>query len=128
MKLRLEIEYGIDLLHKSSGKEVNIDKTISIEYDEYSSEYKTLCKEYEDKIGFSRESNPDEFDKKMLLALSDDIKPKKSEMVDPLVEVVRSVYSQAGTHGYIEYGGYVINVEDFSYIHFRELDIRISKK
>ncbi|WAX12227.1 hypothetical protein CS266P3_00030 [Clostridium phage CS266P3] len=47
-------------------KELWIDKVIEQSYNEDSQEYKELCKEYTQVIGFARELDKTEFDKELM--------------------------------------------------------------
>ena len=53
MRLKVSIETDIELLH-ITGKQMVLQDNIVKEYDEFSEEYATICKEYESLIGYKR--------------------------------------------------------------------------
>lgn len=126
MKLEMELNIGMSLIHKNSGKEFNIDKNIKQEYDENSEEYKELVREYEQRIKYEREHNKDEFDKELLKILTSESKKEAMEQIENIMKVAKDVY-RTGGKGWIEFGGYVLNASDFSGICINKFDTHFSK-
>lgn len=55
MTVSFKLMMGMTLFHAQTMKELRIDKVIEQSYNEDSQEYKELCKEYTQVIGFARE-------------------------------------------------------------------------
>ena len=55
MTVSFKLKMGMTLFHAQTMKELRIDKVIEQSYNEDSQEYKELCKEYTQVIGFARE-------------------------------------------------------------------------
>ena len=100
------------LYHAQTMKELRIDKEIEQSYDEDSQEYKELCKEYTNIIGFTRELDKDVFDKKLLEELVKQDEQLEMETVKQIEDTVKQCYLQ-GTTAYITFGGYMINPKEF---------------
>lgn len=126
MKLAVEIVVGISLIHKNTGKEFNLDKCIKQEYDEDSEKYKELVETYTERIGFERTENKDKFDKELLSIITAESKKDAMETIDNIMKVVKEVY-RTDKHGWIEFGGYVLNIEDFSGICINKFESNFSK-
>lgn len=126
MKLAVEIVVGISLIHKNSGKEFNLDKCIKQEYDENSEKYKELVETYTERIGFERTENKDKFDKELLSIITADAKKEVMETIDNIMKVVKEVY-KGGKRGWIEFGGHVLNIEDFSGVCINKFESNFSK-
>ena len=126
MKLAIELKIGMSLIQKRSGKEFNIDKNIKQEYDEDSEEYEELVKMYTDIIGFNRTENKDKFDQKLLNIVTVESKKDAMETINNIMKVVKEVY-KTGRHGWVEFGGYVLNIEDFSGICINKFEASFSK-
>lgn len=126
MKLAVEIVIGISLIQKNTGKEFNLDKCIKQEYDENSEKYKELVETYTERIGFERTENKDKFDKELLSIITADAKKEVMETIDNIMKVVKEVY-KTGKHGWIEFGGYVLNIKDFSGVCINKFESNFSK-
>lgn len=100
------------LYHANTMKELRIDKKIEQSYDEDSQEYKDLCKEYMEIIGFTRELDKDEFDKELLKELAKQAEQLEMETVKQIENTVKQCYLK-GTTAYITFGGYMINPKEF---------------
>ena len=121
MKLVAKIESEIELMH-ISGKQVVLSDNITKEFDEFSEEYKVLCDEYKNLVGFEREENKDEFDKKLLMVLVAEIKLEKQKALDNILEVVNKIYQSPQKYdGYVQIQGATIRVKDFSYFRIKNL-------
>lgn len=73
MTVSFKLKMGMTLFHAQTMKELRIDKVIEQSYNEDSQEYKELCKEYTQVIGFARELDKTEFDKELLLPRNNSI-------------------------------------------------------
>ena len=128
MKLIVRVESELELIHVS-GQTFTIDDNVVKEYDENSDEYKTICKEYEKVIGFTRENNKDEFDKKLLKLVCDEMKQQQKSSIENCIDIVKQVYKNPNVmNGYIQMNGSVIKVKDFSMVRIKRFDARITKK
>ena len=108
-------------------KELRIDKVIEQSYNEDSQEYKELCKEYTQVIGFARELDKTEFDKELMKELVREAKEVQKETIEQIEHVVKNGYYQ-GTTAYISFGGYMINPKEFCAIRLDGFDIQFNKK
>lgn len=81
---------------------------------------------YTERIGFERTENKDEFDKELLSIITADAKKEVMETIDNIMKVAKDVYRE-GKHGWIEFGGYVLNIEDFSGICINKFESNFSK-
>lgn len=81
---------------------------------------------YAEKIGFERTENKDKFDKELLNAITIESKKEAMETIDNIMKVVKEVY-RTGKHGWIEFGGYVLNIEDFSGVCINKFESNFSK-
>lgn len=115
------------LYHADTMKELCIDKEIEQSYNEDSREYKELCKEYTNTIGFTRELDKDEFDKELLKELAKQAEQLEMETVKQIENTVKQCYLQ-GTTAYILFGGYMINPKDFCAIRMGGFHVQFSKK
>lgn len=128
MKLVAKIESETELMH-ITGKQVILSDSITKEFDEFSEEYKMLCDEYKSLVGFEREENKDEFDKKLLMIIIADIKLEKQKAFDKILEVVNKIYQNPKKYdGYVQIQGAVIRVKDFSYFRIKKFDTRVYKR
>lgn len=128
MKLVAKIESETELMH-ITGKQVILSDSITKEFDEFSEEYKMLCDEYKNLVGFEREENKDEFDKKLLMIIIAEIKLEKQKAFDKILEVVNKIYQNPQKYdGYVQIQGAVIRVKDFSYFRIKKFDTRVYKR
>lgn len=128
MKLVVKIESETELMH-ITGKQVILSDSITKEFDEFSEEYKMLCDEYKNLVGFEREENKDEFDKKLLMIIIAEIKLEKQKAFDKILEVVNKIYQNPQKYdGYVQIQGAVIRVKDFSYFRIKKFDTRVYKR
>ena len=127
MQISFKLTMSITLYHANTMKELRIDKEIEQCYDEDSREYKELCEEYTDVIGFARELDKDEFDKELLKELAKQAEQLEMEKVKQIEDTVKQCYFQ-GTTAYILFGGYVINPKDFCVIRMGSFHVQFSKK
>lgn len=115
------------LYHANTMKELRIDKVIEQSYNEDSQEYKELCKEYTNTIGFTRELDKDEFDKELLKELAKQAEQLEMETAKNIENTVKQCYLQ-GTSAYIMFGGYMINPKEFCAICIDGFHAQFSKK
>lgn len=127
MVLKCEVILSASFIHKESGKMFSIDKSIIKEYDEYSEEYKKICGVYETEIGFNRNENKDKFDKCLLEKLVETYKEECRSTVDLLTRIFKE-HCKTGAKGFIEFGGWLLRLQDFSGVLFNDLKVNISKK
>lgn len=128
MRLVAKIETDIELLH-ITGKLVVLSDNITKEFEEFSEEYETLCDEYKSLVGFEREENKDEFDKKLLTILIDEIKLEKQKALERILEVVNKIYQSPNKYdGVVRIQGATIRVKDFSYFRIKKFDTRVYKR
>lgn len=114
------------MIQKNTGKEFNLDKCIKQEYDENSEKYKELVEMYTERIGFERTGNKDKFDKELLSIIAAESKKDVMEIIDNIMKVVKEVY-RTGKHSWIEFGGYVLKIEDFSGVCINKFEVNFSK-
>ncbi len=81
---------------------------------------------YTEKVGFERTENKDKFDKELLGIITTEAKKEVMEKIDNIMKVVKDIY-RIGGKGWIEFGGYVLNVSDFSGICINKFDAHFSK-
>lgn len=127
MKLCAEIKMSMTLYHKQTMQKLNIDKVIRQEYDENSPEYHALCVNYREAIGFSRKGSEDQFDSALLKLLVEDSIKSNKEVIDNIVSAVKLCYKDKST-GWIEFGGVIINPNDFCAVQINEFKTNINKK
>lgn len=117
---------GMVLYHKTTMKEFCIDNTVKEVYNEDSQEYKQLCEEYKEIIGFERDSDKDSFDKELVNELMRLQKDIYLETVKQISDVVKKCYSGIYT-GYIDFAGYIINPNDFCAMSVKEFSYKFKK-
>lgn len=127
MTVSFKLTMGMTLFHAQTMKELRIDKEIEQSYNEDSQEYKDLCKEYTEVIGFERELDKDEFDKELLKELAKQAEQLEMETVKQIENTVKQCYLQ-GTTAYIMFGGYMINPKEFCAIRISGFHAQFSKK
>ena len=115
------------LYHANTMKELRIDKVIEQSYNEDSQEYKELCKEYTEVIGFERELDKDKFDKKLMEELVRQAKQLEMETAKQIENTVKQCYFH-GTTAYITFGGYMINPKEFCAIRIGDFKAMFRKK
>ena len=126
MKLVCEVTLSASFMHSSSGQILNIDNVIKQEYDEYSVKYKELCKQFENDVGFKREENRNKFDEILLKILSEISIKESNEKIKKLSDVFKQ-HSKSDAKGYIEFGGWILKLQDYSAVSFKEVKYNISK-
>ena len=127
MQISFKLTMSMTLYHANTMKELRIDKVIEQSYNEDSQEYKDLCKEYTEVIGFARELDKTEFDKELMKELAREAKEVQKETIEQIEQVVKNCYYQ-GTTAYISFGGYMINPKEFCAIRMGSFHAQFSKK
>ena len=127
MKLSVDIEMGIDVIHKT-GKEIKASVNISKSWDENSEEFQELVKAYTEESGMERkDSNKNKFDEEMLRYAAEQLEQSEEEARERIINAYRTYCSGKADCGYIEYAGYIFNLSDISAMHFNETKLRIRK-
>lgn len=127
MQISFKLIMSMTLYHANTMKELRIDKEIEQCYDEDSQEYKDLCKEYTEVIGFERELDKDKFDKELLKELAREAEQLEMETVKQIENTVKQCYLR-GTTAYILFGGYMINPKEFCAIRIGGFHAQFRKK
>ena len=127
MQISFKLTMSMTLYHANTMKELRIDNEIEQSYNEDSQEYKDLCKEYTEVIGFERELDKDKFDKELLKELAREAEQLEMETVKQIENTVKQCYLQ-GTTAYIMFGGYMINPKEFCAIRIDGFNAQFSKK
>lgn len=128
MQIGFELILSMTLFHKYTMEKMTIDKIIKREYNEDSSEFKTLCENYKDAIGFERtEGNKDEFDKELMKELVKVSEDSEKETIENITEVIKQCYYK-DTTAVINFAGYIINPKDFCAVRVNEFRYNITKK
>lgn len=126
MKIKIELGMRMDLYHKQTMQLLKIDTKVVKEHDSDSEAYKELCEHYRETIGYDREGNESKYDAEVAKLLSEDAKESLLGSVKTIMDVVKQCYRE-GYSGYIEFGGYVLNPEDFCAVRPYPIDVRITK-
>ena len=127
MELKCEIDMTVTLYHKQTMKELDIDEHIEKVYNEDSEEYRIICEEYKSVIGFERKSDKEDFDRKLLEFLVNDLKRETMKTINSITDVIKKCFLQ-NYNGCIEFGTYIINPNDFCAINVKRFKTNISKK
>lgn len=127
MQISFKLTMSMTLYHANTMKELRIDKEIEQSYNEDSQEYKDLCKEYTEVIGFERELDKDEFDKELLKELVKQAEQLEMETVKQIEDTIKQCYFH-GTTAYIMFGGYMINPKEFCAIRIDGFHTQFSKR
>lgn len=127
MNVSFKITMSMTLYHAQTMKEMRIDKVIEQSYNEDSQEYKQLCDMYQNKVGFEREHNKDEFDKELLKTLAKEAQQAEKETIEKIEQTIKTCYLK-GVSAYISFGGYMINPKDFCAVRIDGFNMQINKK
>ncbi len=126
MKVGVKIKMGMTLFHAQTMKELRIDNTIEVCYDEESPEYKNLCDEYTEIIGFKREEDKVAFDKELLIELAKEVKSRELEKIEKIEKTIRICYLN-DTSAYVDFAGHIINPKDFCAVRVDGFNVQFSK-
>lgn len=127
MKLKVECKLTGTFVQRKSGVKLLVDNVVSKEYNEDSPEYEELCELWRNTIGFDREIDKDNFDKKLLTLIAEQAKQTLKTSVEKIVETFKYVWLNPRTTSFVEFGGYLLNPKDFSAIRISEIKTDISK-
>lgn len=127
MKVGVKVKMGMTLFHAQTMKELRIDNVIEKCYDEDSQEYKNICDEYTEVIGFEREEDKVAFDKELLTELAKEVKSVELEKINSIERTIRMCYFN-DTSAYVNFAGYIINPKNFCAVRVDEFNVRFLKK
>lgn len=127
MQIKLVVDISAVLYHKQTMKEFVIDNSIAKVYNEEDEEFRELCDNYENVIGFAREENKEKFDEILAEQVSMDVKAEWKERLDKITEAFKLTYVKQTKGAYVELAGYLINPEDFCAFRVDRFDIRVIK-
>lgn len=126
MKVGVKVKMGMTLFHAQTMKELRIDNVIEKCYDEDSPEYKNLCDEYTEIIGFKREEDKVAFDKELLIELAKEVKSREMETIKTIEETIKTCYLK-NTSAYVTFAGHIINPKDFCAVRIDGFNVQFSK-
>ena len=126
MKLGFRLEASMTLFHKQTMKELNVKQIIEKEYDDNSQEFESLVTMYNDVIGFERKMDEKEYDKQLVILLSEDAKKNIKESIQTIEEVIKTCYYK-DVPAYVEFAGYIINPKDFCAVKVNGIDFHATK-
>lgn len=127
MKISYEVSAKITLYKKYADGVINIDHKVASEVDEESEDFVTLCRENESKIGFFREDDPKEFDKKLVVILSEDLKRAMLSKITTIKNVFKDCMNSRML-GTCEIFGTVFNPKDFCAMEVHAIETKCNKK
>lgn len=128
MKLSISVIVSATFVHKS-GEEFNVDNVVRQEYNEGSEEYETLSKAFEEATGVNEsETSEEEFVKNMGMYVADEIRKMMKERIDHICKCAKEVYLGRAEHGIVEFGGWILNMKDFSAVAFEDTKVNVSYK
>lgn len=130
MILKSKVVLSASFIHKRTGSTFDIDKVIEKEYNEDSEEFKELILAYEgeNQIQITRDDskNKDEYDKLFLEWIADLSKESCSAIVKNISDIFKE-HCKTEASGFIEFGGWILKVQDFSGVLIKDLQVKISK-
>lgn len=128
MKLSISVIVAATFVHKS-GEKFNVDNVVRQEYNEGSEEYETLAKAFEEATGVKSAETPEEsFNKQLGLFVADEIRDTMKERIDRICTCAREIFLGRADHGIIEFGGWILNMKEFSAVAFGETKVNVSYK
>lgn len=128
MKLSISVTVEATFVHKS-GEEFNVDNVVRQEYNKCSEEYETLAKAFEEATGVKRvETTEEEFAKKMGMYVVDEVRKMMKERIDHICKCAKEVYLGRAEHGIVEFGGWILNMKEFSAVAFEDTKVNVSYK
>lgn len=128
MKLSISVTVSATFVHKS-GEKFNVDNAVRQEYDKGSEEYETLAEGFEEATGVKRaETTEEEFVKNMGMYVADEIRKMMKERIDHICKCAKEVYLGRAEHGIVEFGGWILNMKEFSAVAFGETKVSVSYK
>lgn len=128
MILTVELSFRMYGIHKQSGNEICFTNSVKQAYEEGTEDFKEVIKFVEDETGMKREKGKEYiFDKKLCDFLVEKLKEEHKLKVDKINDIIRQRFLDKCTSAIIEFGGYIINVSDFSAFRFGRIESHISK-
>lgn len=110
------------------GKEIASQDVIERIYDENSEEYKKLCEEKENEIGFKRSDDIKGFDKEMMRLISEECKIVSDKRLSSIVGTFTDTILHDDVNGYVNIGRIVVNLSDVAAIEANDFNVRIIKE
>ena len=118
MKLSISVIVAAIFVHKS-GDKFNVDNIVRQEYNKDSEEYETLAKAFEEAtVVKSAETSEESFNKQLGLFVADEICDTMMERIDHICTCAREIFLGRADHGIIEFGGWILNMKEFSAVAF----------
>lgn len=128
MKLSISVIVAATFVHKS-GESFNVDNVVRQEYNKGSEEYETLAKAFEEATRVKRaETLEEEFVKNMGMYVADEIRKMMKERIDRICKCAKEVYLGRADNGIVEFGGWILNMKEFSAVAFGETKVNVSYK
>lgn len=128
MKLSISVIVAGTFVHKS-GERFKVDNVVRGEYNKGSEEYETLVKGFEEATGVKQSETTEEvFNKQLGLYVADEIRKMLKERTDHICKCAREVYLGKADHGIVEFGGWLLNMKDFSVVAFEDTKVNVSYK
>lgn len=128
MKLSISVIVAATFVHKS-GESFNVDKVVREEYNKGSEEYETLAEGFEKATGVKRaETTEEAFIKNMGMYVADEIRKTMKERIDNITECTKKIYMGEASNVIVEFGGWLLDMKDFSAVAFEETKVNVSYK
>lgn len=127
MKLKAMLESNFIFYHSDTMKELTVDKVIERVYNEDSEEYKTLCEDYTNTIGFERKENKEKFDKEMLQIMINEMKHFELETIEKYNETIKNCFLN-NCNAYINVSGTIVNLKHFCAVKIKAFKTTLSKQ
>lgn len=128
MKLSISVTVAATFVHKS-GEKFNVDNVVRQEYNKGSEEYETLAKALEEATGVKQSNTTEEeFAKNIGIYVVDEIRKMMKERIDHICKCAKEVYLGRADNGIVEFGGWILNMKDFSAVAFGETKVNVSYK
>ena len=128
MTLSISVTVEATFVHKS-GEKFNVDNVVRQEYDKGSEEYETLAKGFEEATGVKRvETTEEAFVKKMGMYVVDEVRKMMKERIDHICKCAKEVYLGRADNEIVEFGGWILNMKEFSAVAFGETKVNVSYK
>lgn len=128
MKLSISVIVAATFVHKS-GEKFNVDNVVRQEYNEGSEEYEALAEGFEEATGVKQSETTEEvFNKQLGLFVADEIRKTLKERIDHICKCAKEVYLGRAEHGIVEFGGWILNMKEFSAVAFEDTKVNVSYK
>lgn len=128
MKLSISVIVAGTFVHKS-GERFKVDNVVREEYNKGSEEYEILVKGFEEATGVKQSETTEEvFNKQLGLFVADEVRKTLKERIDRICTCAREIYFGRADHGIVEFGGWLLNMKDFSAVAFEDTKVNVSYK